>query len=79
MVNDSAHNAVLFHLAQLLNKHLLRHGWDSPFKVRETQNPATKKMEEDCEFPATLKQFQRLFYAICCCLPCISGCRLTFG
>jgi len=60
MVNDAAHDAITFHLAQLLSEHLLRDARNCPLQLREALHLPTEQSEEDLELPSTLEEPQRL-------------------
>jgi len=55
MMNDSSHDSIGFHLAKLLDEHLLRNRGKCAFQVREAQHFAAKEMKQDQQFPATLQ------------------------
>src|SRR6267142_2770610 len=60
IVNDAAHDAIAFHLAQLLSEHLLRDARNCPLQLREALHLPTEQSEEDLELPSTLEEPQRV-------------------
>jgi hypothetical protein len=63
MVDDPANDPVRFHLAKLLDQHLLRNCRDRTFQVREAQQRSSEQVEQDDQFPPTFKEPERLLDA----------------
>ncbi len=59
MVDNAAHDPILFHLPKLLDKHFLRDSWDRAFEIGEAQNVPAKKVKQDHQLPAPLKNLER--------------------
>ena len=62
MVDDSPHHAVVFHLAKLLDQHLLGNCGNGPLQLRESQDVPAEQMEEDQELPPALEDLERLLH-----------------
>ena len=61
--DDAAHDAVAFHLAKLLDQHLLRDGRDRPLEVGKPHDVAAEQVEQDDQLPPALQQLQHVFNA----------------
>jgi hypothetical protein len=61
MVHDATDHAVLLHLPELPNEHLLRHVRTCTLEIRETQDAPAEEMEQDHELPPSFEQPQGLF------------------
>src|ERR1700756_4038575 len=59
MVNEPPHHAVVFHLAKLLDQHLLGNRRNSPLQLREAQALPAEEMEQDEELPSSFEHFER--------------------
>lgn len=57
-MDDSAHDAVALHLAELLDEHLLGDAGDCAFELGEAEDVASEELEEDGEFPAPFQKFK---------------------
>jgi len=60
-VDDPPDNAIAFHLAQLLDQHLLRDAGNRPFEFREAQHLAAEQVEQDQQLPLPFKNPESLF------------------
>jgi hypothetical protein len=60
-INFALHDAVLLHVAQLLDKHLLRDTRDRSAQFRESQDRCSEEMKQDQYLPPTFDSFYRLF------------------
>jgi hypothetical protein len=47
MMNDSSDDPIGFHLAKLLDEHLLRNRGNRPFQGREAEHFAAKEVKQD--------------------------------
>ena len=65
-MNDASHDRVGFHLAKLLDEHLLGDGRDRTFEIREPQYLTPEEVKEDHELPAPLEYLERLLNASRC-------------
>ena len=52
MVDDPPDDAIIFHLAELLDQHLLGNRGDRPLKLGETKDLPAEQMEENEELPS---------------------------
>jgi hypothetical protein len=66
VVNDASHDRVRFHLAKLLDEHLLRNGRDRAFEIREPLYLAPEQVKEDHELPPPLQHLECLLNASRC-------------
>jgi hypothetical protein len=62
MVNDPPHHTVGFHLAKLLDQHLLGNSGNRPLQLREPQDLPPEQMEQDQELPPALEDLERLLH-----------------
>jgi hypothetical protein len=61
-VDDPSHHTVVFHLAKLLDQHLLGNSGNRPLQLREPQDLPTEQMEKDQELPPALEDLERLLH-----------------
>src|SRR6266478_3815296 len=64
MVDDPPDHAVVFHLAKLLDQHLLGNRRNSPLQLREAQDLPAEEMEQDEELPSSFEHFERLLHVL---------------
>lgn len=64
-MNDSAHDAVVLHLAELLDEHLLGDAGNCPLEFGEAEDVASEELEEDGEFPAPFQKFKGFGNTLC--------------
>src|SRR6202795_539363 len=64
MVYDPPHHAVVFHLAKLLDQHLLGNRRNSPLQLGEAQDLPAEEMEQDEELPSSFEHFERLLHTL---------------
>jgi len=62
-MDDPADDAVGFHLAKLLDEHLLGNGGNRSTELREAQHVATEEMKQDHQLPAALENLESVFNA----------------
>ena len=60
----SAGNAIGFHLAKLLDEHLLRNRRDRTFQIREAQHVSTEEVKQDNQLPATLENLEGILHTL---------------
>ena len=58
-MNDPADDAVLLHLAELLDQHLLGDRRDRPFQLRKPEQLSAEQIEQDHQLPAAFENLQR--------------------
>ena len=63
-MDDSPNNTVTLHLTQLLDQHLLRDGRDSAFEIGESQQLASKQVEQDHKLPSPFENLECLLDTI---------------
>ena len=63
MMNDAANDPVGFHLAKLLDQHLLRDRRDRALQLGESKHLSAKQMEKDHELPSPFQNLERLLDA----------------
>ena len=61
MMDDATDDPIGFHLAQLLDQHLLRNRRDRTFQVREAEHVAAEEMKQNHQLPTTLQNFEGIF------------------
>jgi hypothetical protein len=54
-MDEAPHEAIGFHLTQLLGEHLLGDGGDRALQIREAPHLAAEEMKQDHQFPAPLE------------------------
>jgi hypothetical protein len=62
-MNEAPDDAIAFHLTQLLNQHLFRHGRYGTSQLGESSDLAAEQVKQDHEFPATLEDPHHVFDA----------------
>jgi len=65
MVHNTAHDAVRFQLAKLLDQHFLGDRRNGPLQFRKPHQTAPEKMKQDGHFPSPLQQLQGGLHAMC--------------
>jgi hypothetical protein len=82
MMHEPPHDAVSFHLPQLLNEHLLGDGGNGAPQFREAPHLTAEQVKQNHQLPAALQDPQHFFdpfaadASVCFCLP--FGKNLTF-
>ncbi len=61
-MNDAANDAVLFHLSELLDEHLLRNSRNGSLKLRKPQHGSPEEMKQDYQLPAALENSEGAFH-----------------
>lgn len=67
MMDDAAHDPVLFHLPELLDQHFLGDPRDRAFEIGEAQNMPAEEVKQDHQLPAPLKKLERVLDALGSC------------
>ena len=62
-MNEPPDDSVAFHLAKLLDEHLLRNGGYCASQIGKAENLAAEQMKQNHQFPAPLENLQRVFDA----------------
>jgi hypothetical protein len=63
VVDDASDDSIGFHLAKLLDEHLLGNCRDRPFQIREAQHLAAEEVKQDHQLPAPLQNLERILDA----------------
>src|ERR1700692_3776792 len=58
MMDDASHDPIGFHLAKLLNEHLLRNRGNGSLQIREAEHVAVEEMKQDQQLPASLQNLE---------------------
>ena len=58
MMDDSLDDPIGFHLAKLLDEHLLRDRGNRPFQGGEAEHLAAERMKQDHQLPAALQNLE---------------------
>jgi len=64
MVDDTPHDPVALHLAELLDEHLLRDAGDRALELGEALHLAAEEPKEDHQLPASLEELQSLLNVV---------------
>src|ERR1700739_3504842 len=59
MMDDPPNHAVVFHLAKLLDQHLLGNRRNSPLQLREAKDLPAEEVEKDDELPSSFEHLER--------------------